>query len=284
MSIQSFRAVLLASMVTAAGCATRVPAGRFGLYVYASSGVGHEVLGPGLHWHMPWTHVLTFPGQWYEYEETIDVLTADDVHLSVKVGMALRPNVRELYELQRDFGATFYETFAESAFFTSTRTVLAHYNMVDLPENSEKIEAEIRAHVDERIRGNHLELGRIALQHIDYPPSVQAAIEQRLVVQQHETQKAAEIKIAQENAEISKINADSAAANALIAARGDAEAARIRAEGESKAQDMLGKTLTPLLVQMRALTSPASKLVFVPEGRQLSVVLGADGATAAAAK
>ena len=38
---------------------------------------------------------------------------------------------------------------------------------------------------------------------------------------------------------------------------------------------MLGKTLTPLLVQMRALTNPASKLVFVPESKSLSVVLGA---------
>jgi len=171
----------------------------------------------------------------------------------------------------------------QSAFLTATRTVLAHYNMVDLPENSEKIENEIRAHVEERIKGHHLELGKIALQHIDYPPVVQRAIEQRLVVQQQETLKEAEIKIASQEAQIAHIRAESAAENAKISATSDAETTAIRADGEARAQAMLAKTLTPLLVQLRALTSSSSKLVFVPEGKQFSVVLGANETAAAVA-
>jgi regulator of protease activity HflC (stomatin/prohibitin superfamily) len=258
----------------AAGCASRIPAGHVGLWVHASSGVGSEVLTDGLYWHMPWTHLIIFPAQWNEYEETIHVLTNDDVHLDVRVGMALRPYVKELYALQQDYGTQFYETFAQSAFFTATRTVLAGYNMVDIPENSEKIENEIRAHVAERIKGNHLELGRIALQHIDYPETVQAAIEQRLVVQQTQVQKEAEIKIAAQDADIARIKAQSDAETEKIKATADAEVTRIQSEAEAKAQELLGKTLTPLLVELRALTNPTSKFVFVPEGKQLSVVLG----------
>lgn len=185
--------------------------------------------------------------------------------------------MRSLYQLERDLGTRYYDTIVQSAFFTATRTVLAHYKMVDIPENSEKIEAEIRDHVAQRIAGHHLELGRVALQHIDYPPAVQQAIEQRLVVQQQETQKEAEIKIATEDAQIARIKADSAAETARVSATSDAETTRIRAEGDARAQELLGKTLTPLLVQMRALTNPAAKYVFVPEGRNLSVVLGGDG-------
>lgn len=281
-SVASF-AILLGIFVSGeTGCATTVPSGKVGLFVYAGKGLDREVLKEGLYWHLPWNHVIVYPAQWNEYEEQMHVLTQDDVHLDVQGGIAIRPRVNELYQLEQDLGVRYYDTIVQSAFFTATRTVLAHYNMVDIPENSEKIENEIREHVEQRIAGHHLELGRIALQHIDYPPSVQQAIEQRLVRQQLQTQKDAEIKIASQEATIAKIRADSAAETARVSAASDAETTRLRAEGEAQAQALLGKTLTPLLVQLRALTNPTSKYVFVPEGKQLSVVLGADAATAAA--
>jgi regulator of protease activity HflC (stomatin/prohibitin superfamily) len=269
--------------VLVAGCATSVPPGQVGLYVYAGQGIDKEVLHEGLYWHLPWNHIITFPSQWNEYEEKMHVLTADDVHLEVQAGIAIRPNTNELYQLQQDLGIRYYDTIVQSAFFTATRTVLAHYNMVDIPENSEKIENEIREHVAQRIANHHLELGRVALQHIDYPPMVQHAIEQRLVVQQQQTQKEAEIQIAAQDAKIAHIRAESAAETARISANSDAETAKIRADGDSKAQEMLGKTLTPLLVQLRAMTNPTSKLVFVPEGKAMSVVLGADAVASGAA-
>jgi regulator of protease activity HflC (stomatin/prohibitin superfamily) len=262
------------------GCASSVPEGKVGLFVFASDGLDRQVLKEGTYWHWPWNYIVLYPSQWNEYEEKMHVLTQDDVHLDVQGGIAIRPNVKELYELQLDLGTRYYDTIVQSAFFTATRTVFAHYNMVDIPENSEKIENEIRDHVAQRIAGHHLELGRIALQHIDYPPSVQQAIEARLVTQQQQTQKEAEIKIAAQDAEIARIKAQSAAETAKISAISEAETVKIRADGESKAQEMLGKTLTPLLVQLRALTNSTSKFVFVPEGKQLSVVLGGDGATA----
>src|SRR5215467_4852975 len=177
----------------ATGCASSVPAGSVGLFVYASKGVDKAVYKEGLYWHWPWNYLVLYNAQWNEYEEKMHVLTQDDVHLEVQAGIAVRPNIREIFELQEDLGSRYYDTIVQSAFFTATRIVLAHYNMVDIPENSEKIENEIRTHVVQRIAGHHLELGRIALQHIDYPPSVQRAIEQRLTVQQQETQKDAEI-------------------------------------------------------------------------------------------
>ena len=267
-------------VLLAAGCATSIPEGKVGLYVFAGKGLDKEVLHEGLYWHMPWSHIVEFPVQWNEYEERMHILTQDDVHLDVQAGIAIRPNVGELYQLQQDLGIRYYDTIVQSAFFTATRTVFAHYNMFDIPENSEKIEAEIRDHVDQRIKGHHLELGRIALQHRDYPPSVQAAIEARLVTQQQQVQKEAEIKIASQNAQIARIQADSAADTARISATSDAETTKLRAAGESDAQALLGKTLTPLLVQLRALTNPTSKYIFVPESKQLSVVLGGDATTA----
>ncbi len=263
----------------AAGCASSIPEGKVGLYVYAGKGLDKEVLHEGLYWHMPWNHIIEFPAQWNEYEERMHVLTQDDVHLDVQAGIAIRPNIAELYQLQQDLGIRYYDTIVQSAFFTATRTVFAHYNMVDIPENSEKIEAEIREHVDGRIAHHHLELGRIALQHIDYPPVVQAAIEARLVTQQQQTQKEAEIKIASQEAQIARIRADSASETARISATSDAETTKLRAAGESDAQALLAKTLTPLLVQLRALTTPTSKFIFVPESKSLSVVLGGDGTT-----
>jgi regulator of protease activity HflC (stomatin/prohibitin superfamily) len=277
------RALVLCSILLTGGCVSTVHAGSTGMFVYASSGVDHATLKEGLYWHLPWNHILLYPTQWNEYEEKMHVLTQDDVHIEVQAGIAVRPKVAELYELQQDLGNRYYDTVVQSAFLTAMRTVLAHYNMVDIPENSEKIENEIRAHIEERIAGHHLDLGRIALQHIDYPPAVQAAIEQRLVVQQQQTQKEAEIKIAGQEAQIAHIHANSASETAKIKATSDAETVLIRAAADAQAQQELGKTLTPLLVQLRALTSPTSKLVFVPEGKNLSVVLGGPGGEATGA-
>jgi regulator of protease activity HflC (stomatin/prohibitin superfamily) len=268
---------LIVAAALAGGCLSSVPPGSTGMFVYAGRGLDRDTLKEGLYWHLPWNSIILFPTQWTEYEEKMHVLTKDDVHLEVQAGIAVRPKIAELYALQQDLGARYYDTVVQSAFLTATRTVLAHYDMVDLPENSEKIENEIREHVVGRIEGHHLELGKIALQHIDYPPAVQAAIEQRLVVQQQQTQKDAEIKIAGQEAQISHIRAESAAQTAKISATSDAETVLIRAAAEAQAQQELGKTLTPLLVQLRALTSPTSKLVFVPEGKNLSVVLGGSG-------
>jgi regulator of protease activity HflC (stomatin/prohibitin superfamily) len=274
--------VLVIVSVLGAGCATGIESGKAGLFVKAGTGLDPHPLKEGLYWHWPWNHIIEFDTQWHEYEEKMHVLTQDDVHLLVQAGIAIRPKVSELAALQEDLGTQYYETVVQSAFFTATRTVLAHYNMVDLPENSEKIENEIREHVAERISMHHLELGKIALQHIDYPASVEAAIEARLVIQQRETQKEAELRIAAQDAELAKIKAESDAATARIEATSYAETAKIKAEGDSGAQALLAKTLTPLLVQLRALTNDNNRLVFVPEGKQLSVVLGG-GPTAAAA-
>ena len=274
----------LCTAMSVTGCATTVPEGHLGLFVYASSGVDKSLLKEGIYWHMPWTNVLLFPSQWDEKEEKIDVLTKDYVHLTVQAGIATRPNPNELYQLQQEYGTQYYDTIVQSAFFTATRTVLAQYPMTELPENSEKIEAQIREHVAKRLSGKHLELGHIALQHIDFPATVQNAIEHRLVIQEELTQKQAETKVAQQDAAIARIRAESASATAKIAATSDAEDATIRADGEAKAQAMLAKTLTPLLVQLRALTSPTSKLVVVPEGKNLSVVLGTGNGNGADAK
>jgi len=221
--------VLIGALATS--CATSVPPGSVGMFNYAGSGIDSHVLKEGLYWHLPWNSILLYPVQWDEREERMHVLTADDVHLEMQLGVAMRPNVKELYALQEDLGVRYYDTIVQSAFFTATRTVFAHYNMVDIPENSEKIEQEIHDHE-------------------------------------------AEIKIAGEEASIAHIQAESAAATAKISAISDGETSKIRAEGEAKAQELLGKTLTPLFVQLRALTNPTSKYIFVPEGRQLSVVLG----------
>src|SRR5690348_4540139 len=130
--------VVIALLVAA--CATSVPEGKVGLFVHAGSGVDRDVLHEGLYWHFPWNHIVMFPSQWSDYAEQMHVLTADDVHLDVQGGIAIRPNINELYQLQQDLGIRYYDTIVQSAFFTATRTVLAHYNMVDIPENSEKIE------------------------------------------------------------------------------------------------------------------------------------------------
>ena len=200
-------------------CATSVPPGSVGLFVYASSGIDNHVLergsvlAPAVEQHPRCSR-----RSGTSTRSACTCSPQDDVHLEMQLGIAIRPNVKELYALQQDLGVRYYDTIVQSAFFTATRTVFAHYNMVDIPENSEKIEAEIREHVAAADRGPSPRARPDRAPAHRLSAGGAAAIEQRLVVQQQETQKEAEIKIAGEEAQIAHIRAESAAETAKISA------------------------------------------------------------------
>jgi len=236
-----------------AGCASTIQPGNQGLMWRPwGSGLEKEVVyKDGIVWHWPWNDVIDYEVQWKNYQEKIDILTSDDLHMNVTISVVLRPNPNELYDLAQEVGEEYYARLIRPEFYTITRNVMAKYIHNELPEKSPVIEKEILSSLKERLEGKHVIFDNVTLDHIMYSPMVTEASDKKLATQQILEQKVFESGIAEKDAEIQ----------------------RIRAKGQRDAQKIIDEGLTKRYLQFKALEvqeslskSSNSKFFFVPIG------------------
>jgi len=257
---------LLSLLVFVSSCATVVDPGKVGLKWYPiSEGLCDVPLKNGLYMHFPWNDVIQYSLQWRSYSEKVDVLTKDDLHVEVVTSVIVRPIESEIYKLQLEIGNDFYPNVVKPKFQTVVRSELANYIMVEIPENSVKIEERITAKLKERIKGRHLEIDSVTLNHIEYTAGMLKAIEGKLAKEQEQTQKQFELEIAKTDADITRVRA-----------KGEADAIVIRARAEAESQKIIDATLTKRFIQFKAFDSPNSKTIYVPTGKDgLPIIISA---------
>jgi len=155
------------------GCGSTVRPGQMGLkWNPLTSGLSKEPVKEGFYFHMPWNDVFTYSVQWQSFHEKVDVLTRDDLHITVEAVVKARPLSRELYQFQLEIGPDFYDRVLKAEFFTSVRSTLAEYTMVEIPEKSPEIEGKILTSLKDRTEGKHLELDNVTISHIDFSPGI----------------------------------------------------------------------------------------------------------------
>ncbi len=244
-------AFILSSIII--GCSTIQPGNLGIMWRPWSSGLdGETIYKDGIVWHWPWNDALEYDTQWKDYDEEVDILTSDDLHMAVTVSVILRPILNELYLLAVEVGPDYYERLVKPEFFTITRNVMANYIHTDLPENSPKIESEILNSLRKRLEGKHIEIDNITLDHIMYSPLVTKASDKKLATKQLLEQREYDAGIAEKDAEIQ----------------------RIRARGQRDAQAIIDEGLTKKYLQFKSLEvqealskSRNAKFFFVPLGK-----------------
>lgn len=224
-----------------------------------SMGVKYRPLGNGLDttkvftngivWKWPWVSLLRYNIQWQTYKEDVTILTQDELHTMITISVILRPNSKELPLLVREIGNDYYKKIIQPELFTVTRSNFAKYKYMDLAQKSPQMEVEILAELRKRIIGKHLDVDKIAINHIVYSKVVTDATDEKLSIKQKIEQKDYEIKIAEKDAQIQ----------------------RILAKGQKDAQVIIGDSITNKYLQFKALqvqeklsTSPNAKFYFVP--------------------
>lgn len=290
--------VLMALAALSSGCAYEtLEPGHRGLRFEASGGLKHDVLQPGKY-NLGWCF-LRDCGRIDDFDVTFST-RREQIHTSSKEGLALelqlaviyRPIIAELYELDSEVGANYYDEVVGPEFRSSSRGVFARHSYTELAEKNEKIEDEIEQEVRRRIRGKHVEIASITLESIGYAPEISNAVRARIVAEQESVrQKAAmendalrqrlaveqetsrtQLKIQsaqaeaklQSDLELAKKKNDRAIAeeDALLE-RAKAEATVARAKAEAQAITILAKAhaeenhaktlaISPLSVQMSA--------------------------------
>jgi regulator of protease activity HflC (stomatin/prohibitin superfamily) len=270
---------LIPILIVLQGCSTTVDPGNRGLRWYPlTTGLTKEPLKEGFYWRAPWNDVFVYDTKWKTFKEKVDVLTADDLPVTVFAAITMRPIPEEVYFLAQEVGHEWYRQLVQPQLLSAVRAVVANYAMVTLPERSSEIGNKIEAVVVEAMKGRHLDVYNVALSEMEFSQMVLRAIEQKQAKEQEKEQKDFEVVIAQRNAEIARIQAKGEGDSLKIRSEGEADSMRIRAMGQSQAQEIITKTLTPDYLRFKLYESPNAKTIIVPDKLNVPMIVspGAD--------
>ena len=182
-------AVVFALFATS-GCAYQnLEPGHRGLRFDPSVGLRHDVMQPGKH-SLGWCflkdcgRIDDFDVTYSTKHEEIKTSSSEGLALDLKLSVIYRPIVSELYELDSEVGATYYDEVVGPEFRSAARGVFAVHSYTELAGKNEKIEDEIEKEVARRIRGKHVEIASITLESVTYAPEIVNAVRARIVGEQ----------------------------------------------------------------------------------------------------
>ncbi len=256
------QALALASF--AIGCVSTVKPGEVGLrWQPWGSGLQKEPLRPEVYVYAPWNDIYTYKIQWNSFSEQVEILTKDDLKVLVVCTVIVRPKPDEIYQLQQEIGPDFYQKVVKPQLRTSVRNALSTYNMVEISKETPNISHRIRDVLVKKLEGKHIDIDDIIIDDIEYSKPILRAIEGKLEKEQEQQQMVFTINIARRDAEIT-----------VIKAKASADAAKIEAEGQAKAQQIINKQLTTKYIQLKAVENPNMKMMIMQGGKNgLPVIL-----------
>jgi regulator of protease activity HflC (stomatin/prohibitin superfamily) len=276
-------------VASTAGCATIVDGHERALYWSASTGLAHEPVGSGWHWHWPWNGYITYDLRWTSHKEEIHIHSKDGLHMNLDVVVVVRPDARDLYQVETDVGPRFYDAVVKASVFAAARDASGRFNHLAIATQTHDVERAIFEALAEHLKDKHVEVSEVAIQHFDLPPEVEQAANrtasagQLLGARDVELALAArDAKIAQEKARGTletqglerKLRAEQELAQAtlqirieeekrkaeLARAQAEAEAVKIRADAERTRIAAVSQNLTPNYVRLQALDALAKSL------------------------
>jgi regulator of protease activity HflC (stomatin/prohibitin superfamily) len=284
---------LLCAVFLSSGCATVIEGHERGLYYSAGQGLQHDLVGSGWHWHLPWNHFTTYDLRWNAHEEEVHIHSKDNLHLNVTLAAVVRPIPAELYQLETEVGPRFYEELVRPAIFAAARDASARFTHLQIATQTHEYEEAVQGALTEHLKGKHLELEAVAVQHFDLPPDVEAmaakkaAAEQQLVIrdvdlrlaereaqldqnrrkaavetaglekrlraQQELDQAELETRIAEERRAAQRVQLQAETEAVTQRAKAEAEATRTRADAEKARLAAVNQNLSPNYVRLQAL-------------------------------
>jgi regulator of protease activity HflC (stomatin/prohibitin superfamily) len=300
MRVFEIRVCVLACSLVASGCAAVVEGHERALFYSARNGLSHEPVGSGWYWHMPWNDYITYDLRWTSHKEQIHIHSKDGLHMNIDLVVVSRPNPAEIYQLETDVGPHFYDSVIRAAVFAAARDAAGRFNHLDIATQTHMVEEAIHAALLEHLKGKHVELSEVAVQHFDLPPEVEQAanrtasanqllgakdvelalagreakieqekkrgtletqgLERRLRAEQELSQTTLQIRIEEEKRKADLARVQAESEAVKIRAEGEAHATRVRAEAEKIRVQSLSQNLSPNYVRVQALEALAKAL------------------------
>lgn len=239
-----------------------IPVGNIGVE-YFQGKVSNRTLPAGIYAINPFSDIVQFSTRLRDIKEEISANSKEGLALEIDISIQYRIDPAKAGNVYQNIGTDEREIVI-SRFRAIAREIVAGYPAEAVYSTKRK---EISLQLRENLRSYITPLGFVVdealLRNVKIPETLQAAIQQR-------------VKVEQENLQMQFV---------LAKEKQEAERKRIEAKGRADAQKILAESLTPAILQLRTIEAneklslaPNSKLVILGNGQNTSLILPSDSA------
>ena len=239
--------LLVGCGIVAGSCVSSVPTGHTGI-VTTFGNVEDYTFEAGIHFKLPWQEVINMDNR--NQRATIDLQCFSSDIQEVDVTYTIN------YQIQKSNAQTIYKTIGTGYFNTviapriqeAVKSVIAQYNAENLIANREKLSAEVKEILLEKLALYNIEVLDASIENLDFSDVFTAAVEAKQVAEQTklktEIEQEQAIIIAEAEAERAVIEAEAAAEVKKV----EADAKLYATEKEAEANAKLAASLTEALI------------------------------------
>ncbi|MER3556020.1 MAG: membrane protease subunit, stomatin/prohibitin [Meiothermus sp.] len=233
-----------------------IPAGYTGVVFNIFGGVQAVPLGEGVRLVLPGIqNVILYDARLKEVtlaqgrsgnntpgEDAITARSKEGLDIGVDVTVQYRIKSAEAPLLHRNLGPSYLETLIVPQIRSKVRDAVGLFNAAELISTQRtQLEAAVTKELSQDLAAQHVELVSVLLRRIDIPDSVAKVIEEKQTAEQ-------QVQVAENRRRQAEIDAQRVVAQA----RGERDAAILKAEGEAKAISLRGEALkqSPQVIQL----------------------------------
>jgi regulator of protease activity HflC (stomatin/prohibitin superfamily) len=181
-SIVGMTFVALSALTMGTGCAgaTINPGHRALMFDPGNNGIQPEVIQPGwVRLSCPfWTpddrcpRVEDYDVTYQTSNEAFHVISKEGLPMDVQIAVTYRPIVAELYLLDTEIGHHYFDKVIGPEFRNAAIGVFSKESYSDLQRLNGDIENKIQKRLQDRLKGKHLEVSSVFIQHTSYDPTI----------------------------------------------------------------------------------------------------------------
>lgn len=213
-------------------------------------------LAPGLHFVVPFYQQaipVSVQPQTVTSDETASTHDLQQVTTSIAVTFHVAPaDAPDFYQNFRDF-KTLGQRIIAPAVSNDVKAVTANYDAEELVTKRDAVDAQIKDLVVSSLAPYHLTVETVNVANFAFSEAYSQAIEQKQVAQQQALQAQYTLQQTQISAQQQVVQAKAQADAAVATAQGQAQALLLTAEAQAKANGLIAQSLTPTLLQQKAL-------------------------------
>ena len=263
---------LMAAVMCFSGCACQsVESGNVGLKKVWGEVEGVS-LDEGLVYYNPIsTDIVQISTRIQKHEARASASSKDLQVVTAQIALNYRLDAGHIREIYTDIGdlRMVERTIIEPALAESTKKSTALYTAEQLITRRAEVKRAITEDITATLKKNHIMVTEMSITDFKFDEKYQDAVEAKQVAEQKAAQAKNDLDRIRVEAEQREAEALGQAKATVAKAKGDAQATIARAEAEAEAQRLLRKTITPEIVQLRAIEKW--------DGKQPEVVSGKDG-------
>ena len=231
------------------------------LFKRFAGGVDTEnTYGEGFHIVAPWNDMEIYEVRQQEVMETMNVLSSNGLEIEVDLSGWFQPAYKDLPSLHQQKGKNYLDRVVRPAVRSATRSVIGRYTPEEIyASKRDVIQEEIYKETKKIVEDEYVQLNEILIRDITLPPTLKAAIENKLKQEQQSLEY--EFK--------------------LTKAQKEAERQRIESEGKATANRILSASLTDKILTEKGIQatlemakSPNSKVIVIGDKNGMPLILG----------